>query len=141
MISLINSNETKQKSFNEIKNKFDEMEAWGLLASIDVYECNPDFIRDADKIKAYINQLCDLIEMRKFGDSIVVHFGEDERVSGFSMVQLIETSLISGHFANQTNTAYIDIFSCKLYDPYKAMEFTKEYFQAKDCNIQLTYRK
>jgi hypothetical protein len=32
-------------------------------------------------------------------------------------VQLIETSLISAHFANLTNTVYLDVFSCKPYDP------------------------
>ena len=41
------------------------------------------------------------------------------------MVQLIETSLISGHFANDTNSAYLDIFSCKGYDPAVVEEFSK----------------
>ena len=46
------------------------------------------------------------------------------------MVQLIETSLISGHFANDTNSAYLDIFSCKGYDPAVVEEFSKNFFGA-----------
>ncbi len=128
-------------SFEEIEKQFNDMDAWGLLSSIDIHDCNPDYIRDADKIKEFVDQLCDLIEMKKYGECVVVHFGEEERVSGFSMTQLIETSLISAHFANQTNTVYLDVFSCKLYDPYKAAEFAKEFFEGKNLNLQLTFRK
>jgi S-adenosylmethionine/arginine decarboxylase-like enzyme len=114
---------------------------WGLLTSIDLHNCNPDTIRDADAIKRYVDELCELIEMKKFGDTQVVNFGEDERVAGYSMTQLIETSLISGHFANLTNNAYIDIFSCKFYDPQVAADFTQKFFQAKDIKIHYILRK
>ncbi|MFA7575088.1 MAG: S-adenosylmethionine decarboxylase [Arcobacteraceae bacterium] len=114
---------------------------WGLLTSIDLHDCNPDLIRDADAIKRYVDELCQLIEMKKFGDTQVVNFGEDERVAGYSMTQLIETSLISGHFANLTNNAYIDIFSCKYYDPQVAADFTQKYFKAKDIKIHYVLRK
>jgi len=103
---------------------------WGYLTSLDVYGCNPDFIRDAEKIRTYVKELCVLIDMKRFGECQVVHFGKEDRVEGFSMVQLIETSLISGHFANLTNAAYIDIFSCKPYDPEQVARFTKEFFEA-----------
>jgi S-adenosylmethionine/arginine decarboxylase-like enzyme len=101
---------------------------WGLAASIDIYECDPETIRNADKIRRFVIELCRLIDMQRFGETLCVHFGEDERVSGYSMVQLIETSLISAHFANQSNTTYLDIFSCKPYDPQQTANFAKEYF-------------
>lgn len=129
---------TKDK---EIMLEFEKQEAWGLYCSIDLKECNPETIRDAKKIKDFVNDLCELIEMRKFGETQIVHFGEDPAVTGYSMTQLIETSLISGHFANQTNAAYIDIFSCKVYTPYKAAEFCKQFFEAKDYNINILFRK
>ena len=113
---------------------------WGILTSLDIYGCNPDTIRDAEKIRQYVFELCELIEMRRFGECQVVHFGEDERVAGYSMVQLIETSLISGHFANATDTAYIDIFSCKAYDSNQVAEFTKSYFQGEFCEMHVAKR-
>jgi S-adenosylmethionine/arginine decarboxylase-like enzyme len=85
-------------------------------------------------------ELCTLIDMKRFGDCQVVHFGEEERVSGFSMIQLIETSLISGHFANLTNSAYIDVFSCKAYDPDTVAEFTREFFRASFVETHVTKR-
>ncbi|MBU1996754.1 MAG: S-adenosylmethionine decarboxylase, partial [Candidatus Omnitrophica bacterium] len=59
---------------------------WGIASSIDIYDCDPQTIRSEEKIKEFVVKLCDLIEMKRFGETKVVHFGEDERVAGFSMV-------------------------------------------------------
>ena len=118
----------------------EEPAPWGLLTSLDIYDCNPDIIRNAHEIKRYVIELCDLIEMKRFGECQVVHFGEDERVAGYSMIQLIETSLISGHFANLTNAAYIDIFSCKPYDPEKVTDFSRAFFQGRAVDRHVTKR-
>ncbi len=115
-------------------------ECWGISCSVDVKDCDPAIIRDAALIKEYVIQLCNLIEMKRFGECQVVHFGEDEKVAGFSMVQLIETSLISGHFANATNAAYIDVFSCKAYDSAVVVAFTKEYFKGASVRVVSTDR-
>lgn len=113
---------------------------WGLLASLDIDACDPDLIRSEDAIKQYVFDLCDLRKMKRFGETTVIHFGEDEEVAGYSMTQLIETSLISGHFANKTNNAYIDVFSCKLYDPELVSEFTQEFFKGTKCTTHVALR-
>jgi S-adenosylmethionine/arginine decarboxylase-like enzyme len=102
--------------------------AWGIATSIDIYGCDPAAIRDAEKIRQFVRELCELIEMKRFGETLVVHFGEEERVAGYSMVQLIETSLISAHFANLSNTVYLDVFSCKAYDPDVVADFAQQFF-------------
>jgi len=117
-----------------------EVAPWGLQTSLDIYDCNPETIRDKEKIIDYVVRLCDLIGMKRFGECQVVHFGEDERVAGYSMLQLIETSLISGHFANLTNTAYLDIFSCKMYDPEVVARFSQEFFEGKSIVVHVTER-
>lgn len=117
-----------------------QQSVWGVAASIDIYNCNPEMIRNADKIRQFVIELCDLIEMKRFGETLVVHFGEDERVSGFSMVQLIETSLVSAHFANQTNTIYLDVFSCKPYEPGGVEEFALKFFGGTHCITNVNLR-
>ena len=113
---------------------------WGVASSIDIYDCDPVTIRDADEIRRFVAELCELIEMKRFGETQVVHFGEDERVSGFSMTQLIETSLISAHFANQTNATYLDVFSCKPYDPDVVSEFARKFFGGSRCIVHVNLR-
>ncbi len=114
--------------------------AWGIASSVDIYNCDPDIIRDADAIRRFVVELCDLIEMKRFGETQVVHFGEDERVAGYSMVQLIETSLISGHFANLTNAVYLDVFSCKPYLPEKVQLFAEDFFEGSHSNLNISLR-
>lgn len=123
------------------KQEFDDVTAWGIQSSVDIHHCDPNLIRDANAIKEFVIQLCELIEMKRFGDPVIVHFGEDERVAGFSMTQLIETSLISAHFANKTNNVYLDIFSCKYYEPETAAQFAKSYFKGTDYNLNVVLRK
>ena len=116
----------------EILLQYKEKRAWGLSSSIDLHDCDSDLIRDEEKIKEFVVKLCELIDMKRYGECTVVDFGEDEEVAGFSMIQLIETSLISAHFANKTNRIFLDVFSCKPYSPKTAAEFAKKYFKAKD---------
>ena len=130
-----------ESSYEEIKQKFEKEEIWGMMTSIDVHDCDPDSIRDAAAVEAFVVELCARIKMKRYGECQIVNFGQDDKVAGFSMTQLIETSLISGHFVNLTNHAYIDIFSCCPYDPHEAAEFTRQYFKGKDYNLQLVFRK
>jgi len=123
------------------RQEFEAMGAWGILTSIDIHDCDPKLIRDESAIKEFVIRLCDLIEMKRFGEPRIVHFGEEERVAGFSMTQLIETSLVSGHFANLTNNVYLDIFSCKFYEPETAAEFAKKFFKGKNHTFNVVLRK
>ena len=123
------------------KKEYEQKNPWGVLSSVDIYDCDPKIIRNADQIKKFVYQLCEMIEMRRYGDCQVVHFGEDEKVEGFSMTQLIETSLISGHFANASNGVYLDVFSCKFYEPREVAEFANAFFKGKHYKMQIALRQ
>ena len=57
------------------------------------------------------------------------------------MTQFLDTSLVSGHFANASNTAYLDIFSCKFYEPREAAEFAIEFFRGSNYRMQVAMRR
>ena len=116
-------------------------EYWGISSSIDLYECDLARMQDAEAIREFVRVLCDRIKMRRYGETQVVFFGDDPRVTGFSMAQLIETSLISAHFADASCAIYLDVFSCAAYEPEEVAEFAKEYFRAARYNINVVYRK
>ncbi|OGG49987.1 S-adenosylmethionine decarboxylase [Candidatus Kaiserbacteria bacterium RIFCSPHIGHO2_01_FULL_54_36] len=133
--------ETRTPTDASLREEYRLVDAWGLHSGIDIHGCNPEAIRSKDMIKQFVIELCDLIEMKRFGECVVVNFGEDERVAGYSMTQLIETSLISAHFANQTNAVYLDVFSCKYYNPTVVAEFAKKFFGGKEYDLHYTVRK
>jgi len=113
----------------------------GLAAAINLGDCDPYDIRNARHIERFLLALCDLIEMRRFGDPIIVRCGADLRACTYSLAQLIETSLISGHFVEQSNRANIDIFSRKPYPPYRAAEFCRSWFGAATVRVSVTLRQ
>jgi S-adenosylmethionine/arginine decarboxylase-like enzyme len=117
-----------------IKSESDT-EYWGVSTSVDLYECNLELMQNADAIREFVIALCDRIKMRRYGDTQVVFFGDDPRVQGFSMTQLIETSLISAHFADASRAIYLDVFSCAPYDSEDTAKFAADYFKAAIVNI------
>jgi S-adenosylmethionine/arginine decarboxylase-like enzyme len=130
----------KTFDFKKFEKEYFDLKSWGMQTSIDLKKCNPNMTKSYNHLKKYLYDLCDLIEMTRFGEPTIIAFGEADNVLGYSMTQFIETSLISGHFADETNAAYIDIFSCKVYNPMKAATFTKMYFEAKSCAVGVTFR-
>ncbi len=68
------------KTFSE--KEYNESKSWGLLISIDLFNCDAGILRDGEKIKEYVIKLCGLIDMKRFGESVLVRFGADPRVRG-----------------------------------------------------------
>ena len=118
-----------------------EVEYWGISSCINLYDCDLILMQNPDAIRKFVVLLCDLIKMRRYGETQVVFFGDEPRVQGFSMTQLIETSLISAHFADASRAIYLDVFSCAPYDPEDAAQFAAEYFKASDYRFEVVYRR
>ncbi len=118
-------------------------EIWGLEVSLDIHGCN-DKIDNADAVKNYVVELCELIKMKRYGPCLVERFGAPGTdLEGLSMFQFIETSCISGHFSPSTNSAYINVFSCADFDPEVVKAFTEKYYgaKAKETKILVNPRK
>ena len=118
-----------------------EAEYWGVSSCINLYDCELALMQNADVIRKFVILLCDRIKMRRYGETRVVFFGDEPRVQGFSMTQLIETSLISAHFADVSRAIYLDVFSCATYDPQDTAQFAAEYFKADHYTFEVVYRK
>lgn len=115
--------------------------AWGLSTCVDVYGCDPESIRSQEGIGRFTHALCDLLGVKRFGDTQVVRFGADPHVYGYSMVQLIETSLVSAHFAEESNAVYLDVFSCRWYDAEAAGEFARTFFRGERVRVRSCRRR
>ena len=114
---------------------------YGYELIVDLYGCNKSIISSSKKLKEYVDTLCKLIKMKKYGKILIPYFGENAAYTkGYSLVQLIETSSVTGHFSELWNTAYINIFSCVKYDHKKARKFTKDFFKAKRIKSRLIVR-
>ena len=104
---------------------------FGYELVLDLSGCDLAVMSSKKKLTAYVNKLCKLIKMKKFGKVQLPYFGLDKpHTKGYSLLQFIETSSITGHFSEYWRKAYINIFSCKKYDHKLAEKFTQEFFKA-----------
>src|SRR6185436_9776139 len=131
-------NPLPETNLKEVEN---ETDYWGVSSSIDLYECDLALMQNADVSREVVKILCDRINMRRYGETQVVFFGDEPRVQGFSMTQLIETTLITAHFADASRAIYLDVFSCAPYDSEDAAKFAAEYFKAARYELHVVYRR
>jgi len=109
-----------------------QKKTFGYELILDLSDCDLETISSKERLKKYAKELCKVIDMKPYKEPILAYFGENKpHTKGYSLVQLIETSSIVGHFSELWKTAYINIFSCKTFDPEVAKKFTKEFFSAK----------
>jgi S-adenosylmethionine decarboxylase len=140
MLSAIARSEVKGKEVSPIDG-YDENKAWGLYTSVDIHNCRPEYIRDKEFIQQYVLQLSEILKMKCYGATQFASVGPDAKCEGCSMTQFVDSSLVSGHFAYKSNTAYIDIFSSKYYDPEVISHFTLSYFRGSGYSLNVTVRK
>lgn len=113
---------------------------WGQSALYDVAQCcghlelfmGDEIHREMarETLKTFIDELIVEIGMVKYGSPLVHHFGSD-KATGWSIVQLIETSNITMHTCDASRDMYIDVFSCKRFDAEKIKRFVQLWFAPK----------
>jgi S-adenosylmethionine/arginine decarboxylase-like enzyme len=102
--------------------------SWGYHLIVNASGCDIEAIRSKKIIAAFSKELVKQIDMVAFGKPQIVHFGSAQ-CKGYTLVQLIETSNITAHFVEETNDIYLDVFSCKSFDPKIALRVFDKYFQ------------
>ena len=119
---------------------------YGIELILDLHDCDVStFTRES--ISEYFSQLCELIDMQRedlhFWDDVGLA-DEDKQTSphtqGTSAVQFILTSSIVIHALDQMRAVYINMFSCKAFDPEIAEKFTTEWFGAGECSARFIDR-
>jgi hypothetical protein len=58
------------------------MEPWGLLAAIDLRDCDRERVADADSIRRFVPSVIEAIGMRAHGPLALERFGEGELSAG-----------------------------------------------------------
>jgi S-adenosylmethionine/arginine decarboxylase-like enzyme len=123
-----------------LETAFGDIHPWGMDTAIDLRACNPTLIRDAAYLRRFVIDLCEHIHMRRYGEPQIVHFGQEERVAGYTLVQLIETSDLVAHFINQQNAACLNVFSCSFYPPIACARLCQHWFAAQEVRLSVIFR-
>lgn len=114
------------------------MKTWGIHTVLDAHRCLN--VQCPNTIIRFTRQLVKDIDMVPYGEPIIKHFGTGNK-AGFTLVQLIETSNITAHFCDESGDVYLDVFSCKEYDPKVVIQTFESYFYPKSINLSVLYRQ
>lgn len=115
-----------------------EKKIYGLELILELFDCDLDIITSKSKIEEFIVKICKVIKMKRFGKALIKRFqGGGYFGKGFSFFQFITTSSIVGHFIEKDKIAFLNIFSCNIFDYKKAADFAKKFFKAKKVKIKI----
>jgi len=113
---------------------------WGYHLTVDAGNCDPEALRSKATIAKFIKELVPKIGMVPYGKPQIIKFGTGH-TQGYTLVQLIETSDITAHFSEGSNEIYLDVFSCKTFDPKDAIAVFNKYFKAGAIRKQFRVRQ
>ena len=113
---------------------------WGYHLMLDCARCVPYSIRNKNVIAFFATSLVTKINMVPYGPPTIEYFGTGDK-AGFTLVQLIETSNITAHFCEETDDMYLDVFSCKPYDPRDVELVVKSFFLPDHINSTFLTRQ
>lgn len=113
---------------------------WGKHLILDAAGCSPKMIGCPAVIGSFARTLVKRIDMVPFGNPQVVMFGSGNK-KGYTLVQLIETSNICAHFVEENNSMYLDVFSCKDFDPEVVKETVYDFFDANTFKTTVMLRQ
>ena len=111
---------------------------WGYHLMLDCSGCTG--IDNKDNIRNFVTELVQQIDMVAHGDPIIEYLLPGDPKQGYSLMQLITTSNICGHFMELDGTAYFDVFSCKQFDIDVAKSVVDKYFSPAKCRVNFITR-
>jgi S-adenosylmethionine decarboxylase len=114
---------------------------WGQHLVLDLAGCPRDRLTNADHLRDWVRDLVDAIRMKAYGEPQLEHFATHSYdAAGYTLLQLIETSNICAHFAENLGQVYIDIFSCKRFDNDVAVQVCRRYFAPEQVEMTVLER-
>lgn len=121
----------------------EQNEPFGWNTRIDLYDCTEATLHCRESIQQFVSSLCDdVLSMKRYGDTLIERFGfHDAKATGFSFVQLIETSSIVGHISEVRHAVYLDIFSCRRFDADGAVKRAIAHFGASGATAETVVRQ
>lgn len=136
---MIQTMNVKKENIPSI-GQYEKLKAWGLYSSVDVFNCDPEYIKNDELIRQYILQLCDILRLERSGEISVVDLNNEYQYPCYSMTKL-DKSLVTVHFSEKSNTAYVDVFSSKYYDPEVVAHFSICFFKGKNYDLNVIVRQ
>lgn len=121
----------------KIKNK-KKKKIYGLELVLEVFDCDLNLLKSKRKLQEYLIEVSKIVKLERYGPSQIKRFmGGGVWDEGYSFFQFLTTSSITGHCLEPDKLVFVNVFSCSIFNPKKAEDFTKKFFRAKKIKSKL----
>ena len=103
------------------QQRYQSADAWGMLASIDVYECAAELLT-AGNVSAVLEDVSDVLGVEFCGKGCCAEFTDPEKGGGLRFTRMLDAGTITGRYSLECKTFYCDIFLGRFFDPRKVSE-------------------
>ncbi|MDO8470396.1 MAG: S-adenosylmethionine decarboxylase [bacterium] len=109
-----------------------EKKIYGLELVLELFDCDLEKLTSIGRVEEFLDKLEKEGGLTRYGAPLIKrfmgggHFGE-----GYSFLQFLSSSSISGHYIEPDRIAFINVFSCSMFDHKKVTQFCTKYFDAK----------
>ena len=103
------------------QQRYSSANAWGMLASIDVYEC-PDEMLTPGNISTILEDVSEVLDVEFCGSGCCSEFTDPEKGDGLRFTRMLDAGTITGRYSKERKTFYCDIFLGRFFDPRTVSE-------------------
>ncbi len=111
---------------------------FGYELRLNLADCDRAIISSGAELLSWAQRVVDAIDMNPYGEPWIEHFGpkNDPSKIGFTLFFPIETSNLLVHACDDSRTAFINVYSCKKFNPQVVVDLTKLMFDTELCVVQ-----
>lgn len=119
-----------------------KVEPFGYLMTIDLYGCKPEVCDNLDLCYKFLEDVVEKLQMKKQSPPFIFRsdnkkYPDKAGLSGW--VPLIESG-VQIHTLSTKNFISIDVYSCRKFSTNDIKEFTQNYFNAKEAELNFIER-
>ncbi|MGE0022442.1 MAG: S-adenosylmethionine decarboxylase family protein [Hyphomicrobium sp.] len=115
---------------------------WAKHLIVDMSQGDRARVGSPEHIRRFVDLLIGAIGAKAHGPILLKRVAEHKpEAAGYALVQLIETSAITGHFCYHSGDGYIDILSCKDFEAELALEVVRGAFRPKHIKFMTLVRQ
>lgn len=116
-------------------------EVFGWELQLNLHSCDADVITDSARLLTFVESLVSQVGMVAHGAPIIEKTAPGvPSLSGFTIVQLIETSSIVIHIVNSRRRVYANVFSCKRFDCEAVIRLASSFFRTSSYTFSFSQR-
>ena len=122
------------------RKRYDCAGAWGMLGSIDVYNCSGEVLT-SEMLRQLTSGLAGCLGSQLKGECLIVPFHDPAKGDGLRLLQMLSDGTITGRMSCLRRAFYCDIFTNRFFEPREPAEYLMDVLRGGYYRLQVALRQ